>query len=238
MPAKTVRWRDREIPVESIVPDNPEIANRYGFFERAARFLNFNGIPGDYAEFGCASAKTFRMAYDQLVIDQQLSATLWAFDGFEGLPASDDPRDVHPKWTTGNFPTPQDLFELIVQSHGIPASAYRIVAGRYSDTIGPDAATGREFPSDIALAYVDCDLYSSARDVVYFLSSRLKHGMIVAFDDYFCDSPTAIAGERLAFDEFVASQTRWHFVPYGEIGWHGRAFVVEDTNLRRLLGGG
>jgi hypothetical protein len=42
----------------------------------------------------------------------------------------------------------------------------------------------------VALACVDCDI---------------KHGMIVAFDDYFCWSSTQISGERRAFVEFVAA---------------------------------
>jgi hypothetical protein len=35
-----------------------------------------------------------------------------------------------------------------------------------------------------------------------------KHGMIVAFDDYFCCSATQISGERRAFVEFVAALRR------------------------------
>jgi O-methyltransferase len=57
----------------------------------------------------------------------------------------------------------------------------------------------------VALACVDCDMYSSTRTVLSFLESRLKHGMIVAFDDYFCWSSTQISGERRAFVEFVAA---------------------------------
>jgi hypothetical protein len=48
-------------------------------------------------------------------------------------------------------------------------------------------------------------MYSSTRTVLSFLESRLKHGMIVAFDDYFCWSSTQISGERRAFVEFVAA---------------------------------
>jgi hypothetical protein len=54
--------------------------------------------------------------------------------------------------------------------------------------------------------YIDCDLYSSTKTVMAFLGSRLKHGMIVALDDYYCYSATGISGERLACLDFLASK--------------------------------
>ena len=53
------------------------------------------------------------------------------------------------------------------------------------------------------MAYIDCNLYSSTVTVLEFLAPRLKHGMIVAFDDYFCWSPTQVSGERFALHEFT-----------------------------------
>jgi hypothetical protein len=64
-------------------------------------------------------------------------------------------------------------------------------------------------PTDIALAYVDSDLYSSTRTVLEFLRPRLKHGMVVAFDDYFCWSATQPSGERKALEEYRAGDDRW-----------------------------
>ena len=58
-------------------------------------------------------------------------------------------------------------------------------------------------PANIALAFIDCDMYSSTRSVLGFLMPRLKHGMIIAFDDYFCwirrPQPS---GERRAMLDF------------------------------------
>ena len=52
---------------------------------------------------------------------------------------------------------------------------------------------GKLAPTDIALAYIDCDLYSSTMPVLEFLLPRLKNGMIIAFDDYFCWSATQLS---------------------------------------------
>ena len=67
--------------------------------------------------------------------------------------------------------------------------------------------------------------------VLGFLAPRLKHGVILAFDDHCCWSPTAAAGERVAIAELFAGHERWNLVPYLQFGWHGASFVVEDRAL-------
>ena len=103
--------------------------------------------------------------------------------------------------------------------------------GFYEDTLPTMAATDE--PTNIALAYVDCDLYSSTKAVLRFLEPRLKHGMIVAFDDYFCWSSSQLSGERKALLEVAPGQEKWEWTPYLQFGWHGASFVIEDKSLTR-----
>jgi hypothetical protein len=72
-------------------------------------------------------------------------------------------------------------------------------------------------------------MYSSTVTVFDFLATRLKHGMIVGFDDYYCWSQNRVSGERLALHEFLASNPRWNFCRFKDIHWCGTAFVVEDA---------
>jgi O-methyltransferase len=232
MASSTVSWRGHEIPVPPLDPADPEVHFRQEFFRLAFSYVQYNEITGDYAEFGCASAKTFRLAWNQIV-GRNLDCKLWAFDSFAGLPEQLDERDYHPKWTTGNYPTPEDLFRLIIQDHGISEDAYVTVPGFYRDTIGPLAAPMRGMCENIALAYIDCDMYSSAADVFHFLSSRMKHGMVIGLDDYFCYSETAISGERLAMLHFLETNPQWTFVPFFSFNWHGQAFIVESKAYLR-----
>jgi hypothetical protein len=207
-----------------------EEVTRQEFFHNAFTALSFNGIDGDYAEFGCGLI-TFALAYHESRRHQR-KRKLWAFDSFQGLPASRDERDQHPIWKEGFMATSVDAFHEICASNGIPKEAYTVVQGFYEHsltTLSPD-----DEPRNIALAYVDCDLYSSTKAVLQFLEPRLKHGMIVAFDDYFCWSPSQIAGERRAMLEVLAHHSRWALVPYLPFGWHGNSFVVED---RRIVAG-
>lgn len=203
--------------------------DREDFLRKALVALDFNGIAGDYAEFGCHGGMTFGLAHHYITAIGR-PRHLWAFDSFAGLPPSDRPDDQHPHWVPGTLSTSATEFIRICRRAGIRAEAMTTVPGFYSDTIGDPAYAGA-LPADIALVYIDCDLLTSTATVLDFLAKRLKHGMIVAFDDYFCWDATALSGERAALLEFLARDDRFLFSPYQSFGWHGMSFVVEDRAL-------
>ena len=188
-----------------------------------------NGISGDYAEFGSWGANTMNCSYEAMQAAGDVRH-LWAFDSWQGLPASEDPRDDHPGWKPGSSQGQggEQQFHDACARHGIPRRAYTPVSGYYDESLsrlGADAD-----PVDIAVAYIDCNLYSSTVAVLDFLSPRLKHGMIIAFDDYFCWSPTHVSGERAAFHEFAAARPQWHFERYKDVHRSGVSFVVERAD--------
>ena len=73
-------------------------------------------------------------------------------------------------------------------------------------------------------------MYSSTVTALEFLAPRMKHGMIVAFDDYFLWSPTQVSGERAALHEFLADHPEWNFYRYKEIHYAALSFVVERAD--------
>jgi len=198
-----------------------DLYDRHLFFYQAFRLLSTNGITGDYAEFGSFRGLTFWQAYTEIA-RQRLPARLWAFDSFEGLPRPRSKRDEHPTWRPGSMATSESEFHAVCRRRGISRERYEAVKGLFSDTL-----PGRAAPRDIALAYIDSDMYSSAVDVLNFLEPRLKQGMIIAFDDYFCMSSTQAAGERLALQEFTARNDRFEFVPYLPYSFGAMSFVLE-----------
>lgn len=207
-----------------------ERRGRSEFFQKAFRGLRFNGISGGYAEFGCCGAMTFSLAF-RAARQNGHSAHLWAFDSFQGLPPQAGSEDSHPMWVEGDMSMSLEDFRTVCRSQGMAKHDYTAVKGFYNETLeNVDLATpGR--PDHIALAYIDCDLYSSTIDVLRFLAPRLRHGMVIAFDDYFCTSEDTISGERLALLEFMEEMQDFSFLPYLPIGWHGMSFVVENRHL-------
>lgn len=203
-----------------------DLPERKALFRKAFQYLAFNGIPGDYAEFGSFGAQTFRLAWGATRLSS-FEGHLWAFDSFEGLPVTDDPRDRHPRWTDSWLAMSLDEFHEACAGAGIPRDRYTTVVGRYADSLR-DAGPGRTLPDQVCFAYVDCDLYSSTTDVLPFLEERLVPSAVIAFDDWFCYSPTGPSGERLAALEHFADSA-WALVPFVQYGWHGMSFLVEDS---------
>ena len=199
-----------------------------GFFWDAFTALNVNGISGDYVEFGSWGCNTLRHAFHAC---QQFGGGrhLWAFDSFRGMPHSDDPRDQHSVLRPGGAGQGGvEAFHTTCAGFGVPRQAYTAVGGYFEDTLPPLGADGE--PRDIALAYVDCNLYSSTVTVFEFLAPRLKPGMIVGFDDYYLyNSDTGVSGEREALNEFLEAHPQWHFHRFKDIHWGGVAFVVEHS---------
>ncbi len=209
-----------------------EEEHRREFMRRAFHALSFNGISGDYAEFGSHGGTTFGFAYDEMA-RRGKKRQLWAFDSFAGLPEQQGKADYHPGWKKGKMATSPDAFIALCRKRGIPDNAYTMVQGYYEDTLSAKATGSAGLPDDIALAYVDCDLYSSTKQVLEFLQPRLKHGMIIAFDDYFCFSDRTVSGERKAFLDTLEPDDRFQFLPYVQFGWHGMSFIVEEKDLLR-----
>ena len=205
-----------------------EKLGRLQFFHNAFKALSFNGIDGDYAEFGCCGGNTFAHAYRESRYHGH-AAKLWAFDSFQGLPPATDDKDLHPEWVEGTMAISIDKFHEKCAANKIPHTDYTAVPGFYEQTLRDPDLDGRL--KNIALAYIDCDLYSSTRTVLEFLMPRLKHGMIIAFDDYFCWSATQVSGERRAMLEFFHRNAEWELLPYMPYSWGGQSFVVESRQI-------
>jgi O-methyltransferase len=154
-----------------------------GFFWDAFTALWVNDVSGDYVEFGSWGCNTMQHAFHA---SQQLGGTrhMWAFDSFQGLPDLGEPRDRHPGLSAGGAGQGGvDAFYATCDGFGVPRDAYTAVEGFFQDTLPARGVAGE--PRDIALAYIDCNLYSSTVAVFDFLGPRLKPGMIVGFDDFY-----------------------------------------------------
>jgi O-methyltransferase len=205
-------------------PLEREMSDRYDFFRHAWSALATNGISGDYAEFGVGHGKTLWCSWRSAAV-VGLRPRLWGFDSFAGLPESEDPADrSHPAWRPGAFSVDEARVRRQCEHMGIPDDQLALVAGDFRESLDPSKREA--LPRDVALAYIDCDLFVSTVAVLDYVSSILKHGMILGFDDWHCWSSSSRSGEMLAFDAFAAEHAEFAFEPYLSIGWHGRSFVV------------
>ena len=198
---------------------------KWHFFHNAFIACEFNGISGDYVEFGCWSGQTFGTAFRELRRHSSVRH-MWAMDSFQGLPSSTDARDEHPWWQPGAMAMSEEDFREACRRNGIQEHNYTTVPGYYEESLSRNDST---LPQNICLAYIDCDMYSSTMTVLEFLLPRLKQGMIIAMDDYHCPTEKQPSGNRSALVDFQRLHPEWTFVPFQRFGWASEAFILERT---------
>jgi len=141
-------------------------------------------IPGLMLEFGVFKGHSLRF------IASRTSATVHGFDSFQGLP--DD-------WT--HFQK-KGRFDLGGQVPAFEERNVQIHEGWFSDTV-PSFLARETGP--IRFLHLDCDLYSSTKEVLDGLSPRIVSGTVIVLDDYL-NYPAWREHQYRAFQEFVSRQ--------------------------------
>jgi len=212
---------------DEIEYNNNEIRQKakYWFFQNSFDYLSANFVEGDYMEFGCHKARTFRMALSEARKKSFDSMSFYACDSFEGLPEASE-IDRFPGWEKGNLKTSEDFFMELIKEHGVYADKVKTVKGYFSNSL--NATLKNELKSKntkVAIAYIDSDFYESARDVLSFLEDFLQEGSVIAFDDWNTYKANPNKGEKLAFKEF-REKSKWRFEEFLSYGWMGKSFVA------------
>jgi hypothetical protein len=117
---------------------------------------------GLYLEFGVYHGRS--LAQIRNIMPDH--ATLYGFDSFEGLPYAWD----------GNL---KSTFKTNVRP-SFPNT--KLVVGMFADTIKPFLQTHEGF---VSFVNVDCDIYESARDVLFGINERIIAGTVIRFDELF-----------------------------------------------------
>lgn len=206
---------------------------------QGVQYVCNNAVEGDIAEFGTASGFTAYTMARALGIYQQMYAgylrqqrvprkSLVLFDSFQGLPTPDHPVDTASpyvqvgRWQEGTF-TALSPTEL----HALCGSAYdpdgvRVVEGWFKDTL-----PGLAPPARIAMAHLDCDLYSSTAEVLERLFSQrlMAEGSVLFFDDWNCNRSSPSFGQRRAWRETVQKYGVVHS-DCGDYAVLGHKFIV------------
>lgn len=200
---------------------------RQFFFQMAYDYLAANFIEGDYFEFGCHKARTFRISLTEARRKNFNNMSFIAFDSFEGLPAPSE-IDSFPMWEQGALKTSEDVYDMLISQHGLFLDKIEKVKGYYKDTLNENLT--QQFLRDnkkIAIAYIDCDFYESAKDVLSFIVPFLQDGSLLCLDDWNLYKGRSDRGEKRAFYEWKESVgDKFIFEDFLPIGWMGKSFIV------------
>ena len=183
----------------------------------AFEYAKGNQIKGDFAEFGVLFGD---LSIDAFYLNQKQKSKrkLYFFDSFEGLPATPEPYSQS-LLVPGSFAFSLTKYKKRLKKFGVALNELKIVPGFFSETL-----KSQKNPEKIAIAWVDCDLYSSTLEVLEFLTERLSQGSLVILDDYFLfDNPNM--GTRLAKKEWLERNPNIQLTHYRDFHWAGRAFI-------------
>lgn len=181
--------------VEEHLYDKPMFKTRFQVLEYALGKVTLSGL---YCEFG-----VFTAISTNFIAKKRKDITLHGFDSFEGLPEY---------WRSGYG---KGTFNL---NGDLPAVEKNIVLykGWFSQTLPPFV---KQYTEPIAFLHVDCDLYSSTKEVFAHLADRIVPGTVIAFDEYF-NYPFWRKHEFQAFQEFIAESGRtYEYLCYNGYGY-------------------
>ena len=101
---------------------------KYAFYLHAFDFLDVNKVEGDYYEFGCHRARTFRMALTEARRRSMDRVRFYAFDSFQGLPAPTTDHGVS-EWKEGALTTTEEDFLKLIADHKMYVDHCRTIKG-------------------------------------------------------------------------------------------------------------
>lgn len=166
-------------------------------------------------EFGVCQGVSLR------VIRQTLDSSfkVFGFDSFVGLPEPWIGKNGEVVGKIGRFSTQGKIPDI---------DDVKFYVGWFSDTL-PEYL---KIAQPISLLHLDCDLYSSTKEVLEAINPFLCQNTIVVLDDWFYNHhPHYDDHERKAFLEWVDTFNRkYEFIPF-----HDRTQSGEERKLVRIL---
>ncbi len=162
-------------------------------------------VPGDIAEFGVASGASFKAfvringLLNKLRPHPNAKKKVFGFDVFSGLPEIDLQKDlpanteIRPRdMTKGGFASRSTLPAL--KQFVDDNENCRLYEGLFEDSLPLFLDENRH--ASFSLIHIDCDIYSSTKQVLELLIDRLNVGGIILFDEVFHEN---YPGETAAF---------------------------------------
>lgn len=183
---------------------------------------------GDYYEFGIFRGFAFLSAQKtckEMGIDD---VHFYGFDSFEGLPPVTGIDKTNNQFFEGQFKCGKDQVVANLTENGADWSKTSLIEGFFSDSLTAEAKRLYDF-RPVAVALIDCDLYSSTTEVLGWLNDFIQDGSILLFDDWYSYGSDESLGQQKAFSEYLENNINYTAEEFCEFEEHGKGFVIKVT---------
>lgn len=153
---------------------------------------------GNFLEFGVFRGESINYCAKKIP-----QTVFYGFDSFEGLP-----DDWHGHvMTKGAFSLNGNMPDVLPN--------VKLIKGLFKDTLPKFLF---ENPQFAAFIHIDCDIYSSAKDIFSLLETYIVKDTIMVFDEYF-NYPAWKDHEFKAFQEYVnENDIKYEYIGFSNIG--------------------
>ncbi len=183
---------------------------------------------GDYCEFGVFKGYAFWKAQNVAIgfKDDFKPMRFFGFDSFQGLPEI-EPEDQAKGdvFYEGQYSCSKEGVIQNLNSKGVDWEKTFLVEGFFNESL-TDSVKQQYNLEKIAIALIDCDLYTSTRDVLNFIRDLIIDKTILIFDDWNCFDRDNNRGQRKAFREFLEENQQFHTEELMSYGAYGQVFII------------
>ncbi len=184
---------------------------------------------GDYYEFGLFKGYSFWAAQKKAADMGATSMRFFGFDSFQGLPeVTEGPDASTDDFYQGQYACSYDEVHSALDRKGIDWQRTTLIRGFFDQSLTPEVRVQHAM-KPIAVALIDCDLYSSTNDVLRFIEPLLADESVLVFDDWNCFNGDDDKGQRRALREMVARRKDCTVEPLFEYGSWGAGFLVRSA---------
>lgn len=216
-----------------VVNLNGDLLARANLYKWIREFLRVNSMQekGYFMEFGILNGEGMIQAYRIL---RGMLNTFYGFDSFSGLPALtvQDKKGEHltPMLHEGNFNgnVKRSVEENILKCTGMLHEQLILTEGYFSESLKKMDVNSLKDKGALLVCYVDCDLYSSTKDVFEFIEPLVTTGTWLLLDDYWLYRGHPDHGQRKAFDEWMNNSDRLGYSEYSNFNGYGKAVILYE----------
>ena len=227
--------------------------NRSTILDKSCKFVVNECIEGDYYEFGVWRGQTFVYAYLRFIETAKKrlskssfiginlkadikrrkileSTTFHAFDSFEGLPELTKEDQYSDDFFKGQFSAGTEVLNSLMKKFNVPEKRVRIHKGWFSETCNYEYSKRKNLKK-ASIVWLDCDIYSSAKDCFNLITHLIQDGTVLIIDDWFSNKGSPIHGVQKAFYEWSKKDnitSKWTFVEYQKESWKRISFIVNS----------